>query len=201
MRLLELTLFLSLAAALPQLAQAQYGGDPETGYTAPPGTQPVAPAGSAAASAEEPSDGLRLAMQARFSGVNVLGGNDFAVSVLATPGLRLASNKLFLGLGIGWAKVSDGGPSAYTIAPTATYDVIQRSNAALHLLVAMNISDQTGSDLVFGMNFGVGVRALLGESFAIGTEWGIAFTQLDGGPPDTAFGFFGALMLESSIGL
>jgi len=202
MRLLELTLFLFLAAALPQLAQAQYGGDPETGYTAPPGTQPVAPATRSTGRASG-GDGIRLAMQARFSGVNVLGGEAFAVSVLATPGLRLASNKLFIGLGLGWAKVNSGGPSAYTVAPTATYDVIQRSNAALHLLAVMNISDRTGGDLLIGMNLGVGVRALLGESFSIGTEWGFAFTQVDGGPtdPDAAFGFFGALMIESSIGL
>jgi len=141
-------------------------------------------------------------MQTRFAGVNVLGGGaPLAVAVLATPGLRLASNKLFIGLGVGWVKVSDGGPHAYTVSPTATYDIIQRTNAALHVLVMMNIADESGGDLTFGMNFGLGVRALLGESFGIGTEWGFAFTQLDGGPPDTAFGFFGALMLESTIGL
>ncbi|NOY94639.1 MAG: hypothetical protein GXP55_25960 [Deltaproteobacteria bacterium] len=216
MRVLELTLFLSLAAALPQLAQAQYGGDPETGYTAPAGTQPVAPAPARSAGQASGSDGIRFAMQARFSGVNVVDASrfrdGFGIAVLATPGIRLVGNKLFLGLGVGWFKLSDDGGHAFTLAPTATYDLIQRTNAALHAVVIMNIakvsrtlSGGRGSsgDLTFGMNFGLGIRALLGESFSIGTEWGFAFTQLNGDPmePDAAFGFFGALMLESSIGI
>lgn len=209
MRIANLVLILLLA--LPQLAQAQYG-NPETGYTAPPGTQPAAPPAAsaqggqvAAPASDEGESGIRLAMQTRFSAVNVLNPTaaDFRVTVLATPGLRLADDKLFIGLGVGWVKANHHGGHGYTIAPTATYDLIQRTNAALHLLVIMNISDQSGGDLIFGMNFGLGVRALLGESFAIGTEWGFAFTQVDGSPmgTDAAFGFFGALMLESSIGL
>ena len=203
MRIAVLVLVLMLG--LPQLAQAQYG-NPEAGYTAPPGTEPAAaPAqGPVAPASAEGTSGIRLAMQTRFSGVNVLRGNvGIDLTVLATPGLRLASDKLFIGLGVGWGKVSDGGSHAYVIAPTATYDIIQRTNAALHAVVMLNMSDQTGGDLLFGMNFGLGIRALLGESFGIGTEWGFAFTQIDHGPmePDAVFGFFGALVLESSIGL
>ena len=201
MRIAVLVLVLMLG--LPQLAQAQYG-NPEAGYTAPPGTEPAAaPAqGPVAPASAAGTSGIRLAMQTRFSGVNVLRGNvGIDLTVLATPGLRLASDKLFIGLGVGWGKVSDGGSHAYVIAPTATYDIIQRTNAALHALIIMNISNVKDSELTFGFNFGLGVRARLGESFGIGTEWGFGFTQLADGPPDTAFGFFGALVLESSIGL
>lgn len=203
--LLAALLLASPLVAAPQLAHAQYG-DPEAGYVAPPPAQPVASSPPAAAPSQGPtshesSENIRLAMQARFSGINVLGGGGFAVSVLATPGLRVASNRLFIGLGVGWIKVSDDAGHAYTVAPTATYDLLQRQNAAFHLLVNMNISDESGGDLTFGMNFGLGVRAQVGQSLGIGTEWGFGFTQLSGGPPDAAFGFFGALMIESSIGL
>ena len=199
------TLALMIALAVPMLASAQYG-NPEAGYTAPPNAQPVAPPPAQPGQTAPASDsgGIRLGMQFRLAGENTLDGGSLGpVSVLVTPGLRLASNKLFIGLGVGWGKENSGGVHEFTIAPTATYDLIQRTNAALHLLVMMNMSDRRGGDLRFGMNFGLGVRALLGESYGIGAEWGFAFTQLDGGPmaPDAAFGFFGALVLESTIGL
>jgi len=204
MRIAVLVLVLMLG--LPQLAQAQYG-NPEAGYTAPPGTEPAAaPAqGPVAPASAAGTSGIRLAMQTRFLVINIIGGADagFPLAVQATPGLRLADNRLFIGPGVGWLKANNSGGHVYTIAPTATYDIIQRTNAALHAVVMLNMSDQTGGDLLFGMNFGLGIRALLGESFGIGTEWGFAFTQIDHGPmePDAVFGFFGALVLESSIGL
>ena len=165
----------------------------------------------------------------------VLGGSagDLgAFAPTATPGLRLVEGKLFVGLGLGMVGYSISecldprcdetrgtSNSGFGLNPLVSFDLIRDRLAALYLLGWLNLVSVGGGAVeergmtterdgffIWGLNIGAGVRALLSDALAIGTEWGWGFASWSEGDrmDDTsvfAHGLFGTLVLEATVGL
>ena len=151
------------------------------------------------------SSGWRLALQGR---VDVFRINSVVADIeditvpIVTPGARLLDNELFLGLGLEFSTTSDGGSKSFALSPLVNYDFLDSEHAALYGLGWLSLGtrkDGGDGNFFFGMNFGLGVRAKILESLAVGTEWGWAFQIIEDGP--FIQGIFGTIMVEASLGM
>ncbi len=211
--MLKYSYFLSLSAALCFATGTVAAQDWDGGFEVDSGAstggatsgQAAAPntnaTGSRSASENtggaDTSGGWKLAMQGRLQTLAIFSGAPaFALIPTVTPGARLMDDKLFVGLGLEWGSVSDGGPRGFALSPTATYDFLDREYAALYGLGIVNLGT-ANSAFRFGANIGAGIRAKVHPAFSIGTEWGWALQVIESGP--FAQGVFGTLVFEANI--
>lgn len=174
--------------------------------------------------------GLRLALQFRLDAIDLVAAADPIQAglgrnmvPLVTPGVRILDNKLFLGLGLGFAAFSadnmgaETSRSGFSLSPLASYDLIDGSAGALALVGWFNYvslgstencapngmcMEQNDDRSGVGLNLGVQIRGKLNESLAIGSEWGWGFLSTSQGGTDTfTHGIFGTLLFEGSVGL
>lgn len=182
------------------------------------------------------SDDIRLAIQARITAVNAVGAQQAIGSIgdslssafvpIVAPGVRLLDQRLFLGLGLGFSGFTADAPgdaetsrSAFSVAPTVSYDVLSEDWGALSLGGWFTISslgdfetcNDTGcvtdnnGQLALGLNLLAGIRGRLAPGLSIGGEFGWGFIDASGDAADDA-GFFvhgllGMLVFEASVGL
>jgi len=228
------------SGAHAQGASGQASGDIELGATQPSRVELRAGAddGARANRGRGPvhNDGdIRLALQLRLDAINTLalssslgvdgaGFTDLGRQLLvpvATPGVRILDEQLFLGLGFGFVGVSaDEGPneasrSGFSISPLASYDVLDDDTAALSLLGWINMAslgetevctaagcaDQNNDAFGWGLSLGAGLRGFLTDSVALGGElgWGFLNVGYDAGPDVFVHGIFANLLLEASL--
>jgi hypothetical protein len=154
------------SGAHAQTASGQASGDIELGATEPSRVELRGGADDDGARANRGrgpvhNDGdIRLGLQLRLDAINTLAlssslgvdGAGFAdlgrqlLVPVATPGVRILDEQLFLGLGFGFVGVSvDEGPneasrSGFSISPLASYDVLDDDTAALSLLGWINMA-------------------------------------------------------------
>jgi hypothetical protein len=174
------------------------------------------PSGLARADDTEQASSVRLGIQGRLTAINVsLSGDALGPGALmpfATPGIRFADNRLFLGVGFGLFGVQDSN-SAISVSPLVTVDLYRDpAFAALYVAGAAHIASYE-EELVVGNRFGIGLSVALGirgeihESVGLGVEWGWGFVSLDGRTPSLedvtvfAHAMSGSLVLEASVGL
>lgn len=193
-------------SATHALAQDGWTATPDNAAAPPPPpSQPV--------QNDPPADvgeaGIRLAIQGRFVLVSALdaaitGGNR-PVTPVATVGVRLMDQRLFLGLGLGFGgtSVSTCGnagcdndkttrsQSYFSVSPVATFDVLRErfgalylagwfnflSYSAVHLEHTGDASVETGGGSGIGLNLAVGLRGKITDGLSIGTEWGWGFVS------------------------
>ncbi|MDH5675937.1 MAG: hypothetical protein OEZ06_27685 [Myxococcales bacterium] len=165
----------------------------------------------------------RAADPTDFNGnyVNDIGG---LMMPVVTPGARLVDGKLFVGLGLGFNNFTyenrngaEWSRTNFALSPLASFDLLSDDTAALSLLGAFNLAfvgateecdgggcfthndDATG----MGLSLGAGVRGLIGEGLALGTEfgWGLMGVDYDGGENDFIHGIFGTLLIEGTVGI
>lgn len=214
---------------------------------APPASGSAGAYGSAGGAAEEPepeessggSGDVRLGVQARLDAMNVLGldgpisifglGGPIELGIgptipIVTPGVRFADDRLFLGLGLGFAGgsndtggMSDRSQFAFSLSPLASYDIVSETIAALSLVGWFNIAslgdeeqcagsmcaDNPDSDASgIGLNLGAGVRGKINQALAIGGEFGWGFMSGSVGAEDYFnHGLWGTILFEASVGL
>jgi hypothetical protein len=226
-------------------ASGQASGNIELGATEP---SRVETSGGASASPAQANYGhghaadhsVSLALQLRLDAINTIAvadpngvmGAGFAdpsftgrhlLVPIATPGVRILDDALFLGLGLGFTGHSfDNGPneesrSGFSLSPLASYDVLSNDSAALSLLGWLNLASlgetetcnaggcvETNDDAFgWGVSLAAGLRGFLTESLAIGGEfgWGFLSVGYDAGPDVFVHGVFGNLFFEASLDL
>jgi hypothetical protein len=215
---------IELGATEPSRVELRGGADDDDGVRANRGRGPVHDDGD-----------IRLALQLRLDAINTLAlssslgvdGADFAdlgrqlLVPVATPGVRILDEQLFLGLGFGFVGVSaEEGPneasrSGFSISPLVSYDVLDDDTAALSLLGWLNMAslgetevctaagcaDQNNDAFGWGLSLGAGLRGFLTESVALGGElgWGFLNVGYDAGPDVFVHGIFANLLLEASL--
>jgi hypothetical protein len=236
------------ALALAGAAHAQAGGSASgAGEIELGATQPsrIETNGSANASPAEANYGrghdgdhdVRLALQLRLDAINTLAvaeptgvaGAGFAdlgrhlLVPIATPGVRILDDALFLGLGLGFAGVSsEDGPnsesrSGFSLSPLVSYDILADDSAALSLLGWLDLAnlgetercnaggcnDVNDDAFGWGLSLGAGLRGFLTKSLSIGGEfgWGFLSVGYDAGPDVFVHGVFGNLFFEASLDL
>ncbi len=204
--MLKYPCFLAMGAALccataTASAQDWDGGYEASGSASSTGETSGQTAGSTASSnanrGSGGDSGWKIAMQGRLQTLTIFSGApDFALIPTVTPGVRLLEDRLFVGLGVEWGSISDGGPKGFGISPTMNFDLINKEYAALYGvgIVTLGTAD---SDFRFGANVGLGIRAKVHPAFSIGTEWGWGLHVIENGP--FAQGVFGTLVFETAI--
>jgi hypothetical protein len=140
---------------------------------------------------------------------------------LVTPGVRILNERLFLGLGFGfWGRASGkditNSRAAFSMNPTALYDIISEPIAALSVGGWLNLADVSGNkscsasncskanDGTFGwgVNLAAGIRGKISRGLAIGGEFGWGFLKTSGDSTDDfGHGVFGNILLEASVGI
>jgi hypothetical protein len=210
-----LFVFASVSGARAQSASGQASGDIELGATQPSRVELNGGAdGPRASRGRGPvhDDGdIRLALQLRIDAINTLSlasslnvdgpGPDLSniglrlLVPVATPGVRILDDELFLGLGFGFVGASaEDGPnevsrSGFSLSPLASYDVLDDESAALSLLGWFNLAslgetevcgpggcvDQNNDVFGVGLSLGAGLRGFLTEGVALGGEFGWGF--------------------------
>jgi hypothetical protein len=142
---------------------------------------------------------------------------------IVTPGVRFLDDRMFLGLGLGFAGYSqDNGAdedsrSGFSLSPHISYDLLRENVAAFSLLAFLNYArlgetedcdpggcmDLNDDVSGLGITLGAGLRGLIGPGLALGGEFGWGFLDLSADPGTDIFvhGLFGTLMLEASVGL
>jgi hypothetical protein len=178
---------------------------------------------------------VRLGVQLRLDAMNTLGladsspgsgpsiGRRLFVPFLA-PGARFASDRLFLGVGLGFygynIEEPDGDEisrSGWGIGPVAGYDIVREGAAALSLNAALNLAhigeteictdpgcvDANDDATGIGLTLGAGIRGLLLPGLALGADfgWGLLSVSADNDESLLVHGLYGALLLEASVGL
>jgi hypothetical protein len=213
--------------------QASGSSDIELGATSP---SRIEMTGGTSGRGPAQSDGdIRLALQLRIDAINTLSLADPAGVVgagivdlgrhllvpVATPGVRLIEDRLFIGLGFGFVGAStEDGPneesrSGFSVSPLASYDVLDNDAAALSLLGWLNLAslgeteqctaagcaDQNDDAFGWGLSLGAGLRGFLTDSVAVGGElgWGFLSIASDAGGDAFVHGVFANLLLEASI--
>ena len=231
------TAFVASSAVAQVQAEAQAGGsaDIEAGATTPSRIEMDGGARGHGRGAPHDDGDIRLALQLRLDAINTLAlaepggiddlgflyvGRQLLVPV-ATPGVRLLDDELFLGLGFGFAGVStDDGPNeasrgGFSVSPLASYDVLDDDAAALSLLGWLNLAslgeteactaagctDLNNDAFGWGLSLGAGLRGFLTDSVSVGGElgWGFLSVGYDAGPDAFVHGIFANLFLEASI--
>jgi hypothetical protein len=223
-------------------ASGQASGDIELGATQPSRVETSGGASSSTAGANygrgpRSDHSVSLALQLRLDAINTIAlseptgvaGAGFAdlgrhlLVPIATPGVRILDDALFLGLGLGFVGVSsDDGPneesrSGFSLSPLASYDILADDSAALSLLGWLNLAslgeteqcnaggcNEVNDDAFgWGVSLGAGLRGFLTESLAIGGEfgWGFLSVGYDAGPDVFVHGVFGNLFFEASLDL
>jgi hypothetical protein len=223
-------------------ASGQASGNIELGATEP---SRVETSGGASASPASANYGhghtgdhdVSLALQLRLDAINTLAlseptgvmGAGFAdtgrhlLVPIATPGVRILDDALFLGLGLGFTGVSfDNGPneesrSGFSLSPLVGFDVLSDDSAALSLLGWLDLAslgeteqcnaggcaDVNDDAFGLGVSLGAGLRGFLTKNLAIGGEfgWGFLSVGYDAGPDVFVHGVFGNLFFEASLDL
>ena len=229
------------AGAHAQGASGQASGDIELGATQPSRVELRGGADDDGARANRGrgpvhTDGdIRLGLQLRLDAINTislsssldLAGLDLnnigqqLLVPLATPGVRILDDQLFLGLGFGFVGASaENGPveasrSGFSINPLASYDLLDDETAALSLLGWFNLAsvgeteecvgntceDQNNDAFGVGLSLGAGLRGFLTESIALGGElgWGFLSVSQDAGGDVFVHGIFANVLLEASL--
>jgi hypothetical protein len=178
-----------------QTASAEAGSGPAEEPRPRPESSPYGP--------PEP----RLAFQGRLPAYNLAfdSGTPELVVPAVTTGIRFLEGRLFLGVGVGFSSVNDGGPGAYSLSPLASYDLLRTDLASLYVLAWLNAGriEQAMLDSPFvGAHLGAGVRGRVNKALSFGAEWGWGFSHLtDVEMQSFRNGFFGNLFVEASIGL
>ena len=228
-------LALASSASAQIRAEGEAGGsaDIEAGATTP---SRIEMEGGSTGRGRVHDDGdIRLALQLRIDAINTLAladpsgvegagfmsvGRRLLVPV-ATPGVRILDDELFLGLGFGFAGASyDNGPNeesrgGFSVSPLASYDVLDDDSAALSLLGWLNLAslgesevctaagcaDQNNDVFAWGLSLGAGLRGFLTESVSVGGEfgWGFLSAGFDAGGDVFGHAVFGNLFLEASL--
>jgi hypothetical protein len=215
---------IELGATEPSRVELRGGADDDDGPRANRGRGPVHDDGD-----------IRLGLQLRLDAINTLAlssslefaaldlnniGQQLFVP-LATPGVRILDDELFLGLGFGFVGASvETGPaefsrSGFSISPLASYDLLDDDTAALSVLGWFNLAslgeteecvanvceDQNDDEFAVGLSLGAGLRGFLSESVAIGGElgWGFLSASADSGGDVFVHGLFANVLLEASM--
>jgi len=229
----------SVSGARAQGASGQASGDIELGATQPSSVELSGGAdGPRANRGRGPvhDDGdIRLGLQLRIDAINTLAlasslnivGADLSdvglrlLVPVATPGVRILDDELFLGLGFGFVGASaENGPnevsrSGFSVSPLASYDILDDESAALSLLGWFNLAslgetevcgaggctEENDDVFAVGLSLGAGLRGFLTESIALGGEfgWGFLSASQDDGADLFVHGIFANLLLEASI--
>jgi hypothetical protein len=177
--------------------------------------------------------GLRFGIQGRIDAMNLLARsplgfveNDLGGGLvpIVAPGFRLLNDRLYLGLGLGFASTrrteEDGDErsrSVFSLSPMVNYDLLSDDLAALYLLGWLNflsLGDEEVCDdnvcrrrddglFAWGLNLGVGVRGKITRGLGIGAEFGWGFLSTDENDGDERFfhGIFGAILFEATVGI
>jgi hypothetical protein len=172
---------------------------------------------------------LRIGLQGRIDAVNTLlplgVGNDGVGETfvpIITPGVRFLNERLFIGLGLGFAGknvdtgTSETSRSSFSISPMAFYDIVSEPIAALALggwfnfasLSDLDTCPDVGScinnesnEFGWGLNLGAQVRGKISPGLAIGGEFGWGFISDSDGEDIFAHGIFGNILFEASVGI
>jgi hypothetical protein len=181
---------------------------------------------------------VRIGLQGRYNAVNVgpLGlGSEATGGALAssyknaivpiiTPGVRFLNDRLFLGLGFGFTGAStdreqvggqvEDSQAAFSISPTAFFDVLSEPIAALSVggwLTIESLSDneecagdncsEGGGATAWGLNLAAGIRGKITPGLAIGGEFGWGFLSISNNEDTFYHGVFGNILFEASLGL
>ena len=233
-QLISLGLAASASAQVKAEGQASGSADIEAGATTP--SRIEMDGGSNGRGRVHDDGDIRLALQLRVDAINTLAiadpigvedagfmnvGSRLLVPV-ATPGVRLLDDELFLGLGFGFAGASsEDGPNeasrgGFSVSPLASYDVLDDDSAALSLLGWLNLAslgetevctaagcaDLNNDVFAWGLSLGAGLRGFLTESVAVGGEFGWGFLSAsadDEGSDVFGHAIFGNIFLEASI--
>lgn len=218
-------------AATPALAQDIEGGATTRTY-------------DASASSPGGSD-VRIGLQIRLDALTMLGpltssssfdnlsgglGGTEAIGrrllvPLATAGVRLLDQRLFIGAGIGlhgWSAESDAGAEAsrsgFGLSPLAQFDVLRDGSAALSLGGALHIASVSETEACdpdgdcmdlndgasgVGLSLGAGVRGHITPGLALGGDLGWGFLSMSNDDDDSIFvhGIYAALLLEATVGI
>jgi hypothetical protein len=223
-------------AATPALAQDIEAGATTRSYEA-----------SADASASSPgSSSVRIGLQIRLDALTMLGPLDSSTTApgnlmgglggaetigrrllvpLATAGVRLLDQRLFIGAGIGlhgWSVEADSGAEAsrsgFGLSPLAQFDVLRDGAAALSLGGALHFAslseteacdpdgdcmDQNDGASAVGLSLGAGVRGHITPGLALGGDLGWGFLSISTDDDDSIFvhGIYAALMVEGTVGI
>lgn len=163
---------------------------------------------------------------------NLMGGLGGAETIgrrllvpLATAGVRLVDQRLFIGAGIGlhgWSVEADNGAEAgrsgFGLSPLAQFDVLRDGPAALSLGGALHFAslsetevcdadgdcmDQNDGASGLGLSLGAGVRGHILPGLALGGDLGWGFLSISTDDDDSIFvhGIYAALMLEATVGI
>lgn len=170
--------------------------------------------------------GYRIAAQLRLNLGTVLGqgaGTPAQLLPVATVGLRLG--KLLVGVGVGFQGGTvcadddcdnSGSTFTYSLAPVASFDVLDSEYAAAGATLAIPLgvetdgeacgagrctSDKDAGNLSIGVSLAGHVRGKINEALSIGAElgWGLRYTIQDGEGSTFAHGMFGSVVFEASI--
>jgi hypothetical protein len=190
-------------------------------------------AGSTAWAQTAGAGGLRFGVQGRIDAMNLLARSPLGfvepdlggvLVPIVAPGFRLLNERLYLGLGLGFASIreteddhDERSRSAFSLDPMVNYDLLSDDLAALYVLGWLNflsVSDEevcdrnscrTRDDGLFGwgLNLGIGVRGKLTRGVGIGAEIGWGFLSTDDDDDDDTFfhGIFGAIVFEATVGI
>src|SRR5688500_11296220 len=220
----------------PALAQ-DASGDIEAGETSA--------SYNASASTNNTSD-ARIGLQIRLDALTMLGPLDSSTTApgnlmgglggaetigrrllvpLATAGVRLLDQRLFIGAGIGlhgWSVEADSGAEAsrsgFGLSPLAQFDVLRDGAAALSLGGALHFAslseteacapngdcmDQNDGASGVGLSLGAGVRGHITPGLALGGDLGWGFLSISTDDDDSIFvhGIYAALLVEATVGI
>lgn len=192
------------------------------------------------------SSEVRLGLQIRLDALTMLGPLDSSTTTpgdlmsglggaevigrrllvpLATAGVRLVDQRLFIGAGIGlhgWSTETDMGAEAsrsgFGLSPLAQFDVLRDDSAALSLGGALHIASLSETEVCdpdgdcmdanngasgVGLSLGAGVRGKILPGLALGGDLGWGFLSISTDNDDSVFvhGIYAALLLEATVGL
>ncbi len=182
------------------------------------------------------STGPRIGLQGRLDAVNILAPGGVAAPGLnidirglfvpiVTPGVRLIDDRLYLGLGFGFAGVSqdnrpadrDESRSAFSFSPLVSFDLLSDQVASFGLVGWLNLlsigeteeceggacRNLNDDGFGWGINLGVGVRGKISRGLAVGSEFGWGFLSIAFDNEQDVFyhGVFGIILFEATVGV